>query len=104
MTIVFEWNGSIPDHGSVLWSVTAVNSDSDTVRQFGYKIVDGETSAHFVFDFNAVRQDNHPEDVDLTEGRLEARFPRSVIAALGDEWTWEAALCIDGTDVSVYNR
>ncbi len=47
---------------------------SETIRFLGYKIVDGEHSACFVFDFGGAWQANPEPDVDLEANRRVALF------------------------------
>lgn len=99
VAVTFEWSGTVPQSGSVLWVATVSAADGSTSRQLGYKIVDGEKSAHFVFDLGSATQDNLEGDVRLEAQTLVADFPTSAVNDLGEGWTWRAALNVDGIDV-----
>lgn len=92
----FEWQGELTGHNAVLWSLFVTDQDGNT-RQVGYKIVDDQPSAQFVFDHTVARQTNFPFDACLTETSLAARF--AVPALLGSGASrLRAVLCVDGTD------
>lgn len=100
----FEWNGRIEESNSVLWSVTFTSPEGHS-RQLGYKIVDGQHSAQFVFNHTTARQTNFERDVDIVgTGSLTARFPYDLAADLGpvENCTWRGVLTIDGKDVSTF--
>lgn len=99
VAVTFEWSGTVPQSGSVLWVVTVSAADGSTSRQLAYKVVDGEASAHFVFDFGTSTQDNIEGGMRLEAQRLVAEFPASAVDDLGEDWTWRAVLNVDGVDV-----
>lgn len=99
LDVAFTWDGQVPSTGSVLWVVWVTSADGETSRQLGYKIVDGQPSAQFVFDFASLQQDNLAGSAELGAQQLVAQFPRSAVDDLGEGWTWRAMLNVDGADV-----
>jgi hypothetical protein len=103
LTASFTWVGHVPDSGPVLWQVNVTSSDKETIRFLGYKIVDGQHSAHFVHEFGGGWQANLEPDVDLEPGVLTVRFPPLALAGMGNAWTWDAVLSVNGYDVGTFN-
>ena len=99
MVGTFTWEGQVPSVGSVLWQITMRSGDGNTVRFLGYKIVDGEPSAQFVFDLGGAWQANPQHDAVLERNRLTARFNPLALQGMGDDWTWDAVLNVNGDDV-----
>lgn len=98
VTLTYEWDGSVPPAGSVLWVTTVSSANGNTARQLGYKLVDAQPSAYFVFDFSAAQQENLSGSVHLTSQQLVASFPGPAVSDLGDGWRWTAVLNVDGND------
>ncbi len=100
LRVTFEWAGGVRRSKSVLWVVWVSRADGGDARQLGYKIVDGQFSAHYVFDFATAQQQNLTDyAARLSEQSLVVEFPMSAVAGLGDDWRWRAVLNIDGDDV-----
>jgi hypothetical protein len=75
------------------------SANGNTVRQLGYKIVDGERSALFVFDLGRAQQQNLDTPESLGGNRLIVRFPQQALADMGLGARWKAVLNVDGADV-----
>lgn len=99
----FEWDGDLAGARSVLWTIWLARADGSGGRQLGYKIVDGEFSAHYVFDSALARQENLTDHAANLAGRaLSAEFPASALEGFGDMWTWYAVLNVNGDDVDKF--
>ncbi|NMO05009.1 hypothetical protein HH308_27690 [Gordonia sp. TBRC 11910] len=98
--VTWKLSASLPTTGSSLVTLLATSEDGAVTRQLGYKTVDGEFSAYYVYDMNAAQQralGGLPDT--LTPGRISAVLPAADIDELGDNWHWSAALTLDGKDV-----
>ncbi len=89
---IYEYEGSVPMSGSVLFV------SSDGLKQYGYKLVDGQESAHFVFDFSTAQQENVDlaAEVEATEARVSFAVRAVDIAKLAGG---TATISVEGTDV-----
>jgi hypothetical protein len=106
LNVHFRWHGGpVPRSGSVLWVVQGLDPEGCRY-DFGYKLVDGQRSALYTFDFGQSRQSNHTIPVvgsfDEDRGSLTIRLPWPTeldYAALH----WEnAILNIEGEDVDTH--
>ena len=88
--------------GCVLWQINVHSGDGQSIRFLGYKIVDGQLSAQFVFDFGGAWQANPEPDADVEAHRLSARFSPLAMQGMGADWTWEAVLNVNGDDVGQF--
>lgn len=97
--VTFNWDDDVRDANSVLWTVTAVDQ-SGGLWQLGYKLVDGEFSAQYIFDFTNAKQTSAGALHNLERGTLTVEFQPA--AGLDFKtWTWHmAVLTIDGEDVA----
>ena len=95
----FQFTDDTHPAGNFLFGLWGRSADGQIVRQFGVKFLDGERVAYFVFDHNAVRQDN--EDTVPTESQREVLVPWSSepFDELGPDPRITAYLTIDGVDV-----
>lgn len=102
ITVVFAWTGDIENQASVLWSVFVHPSNGRAPLQLGYKLVDGQFAAFFVFDYETTRtrQINVPGAAVLTDGELMATFPVEAVGRdISSSWRWKAHLSVAGIDV-----
>lgn len=97
--LIFEWDEEIGLHNAVLWSLFVIDGDGNS-RQFGYKLVNGEPAAQFIFDHTRAQQTNFAFDADRTTHQLRVRFPDNNDEPAGDGRFDHAVLTIDGVDVS----
>lgn len=92
--IVFTYvhSGSVPTTGSLLFSVLA------GTKQYGYKQVDGQESAHFIFDFSASQQVTVEDDAEVGPTETSVTFAADAVdvATLAGG---TATINIEGTDV-----
>lgn len=102
MVATFYWEGDVPQTGTVLWQINLRSGDRQTVRFLGYKVVDGQHSAQFVFDFEGAWQATPQPSAHLEAHRLTARFSPLAMEGMGHGWTWEAVLSVDGADVGTH--
>lgn len=95
----FQFTEDTHPAGTFLFGLWGHSADGEVVRQFGVKFLDGERVAYFVFDHNAVRQDN--ESSVPTESPREVLVPWSSqpFDELGESPRITAYLTIDGVDV-----
>lgn len=95
----FQFTADTHPSGSFLFGLWGRSADGEVVRQFGVKFLDGERVAYFVFDHNAVRQDN--ETTVPTENQREVLVPWSSdpFDELGPDPQITAYLTIEGIDV-----
>ncbi|GAA2027697.1 hypothetical protein GCM10009740_16700 [Terrabacter terrae] len=98
----FVWDGQLPRTGAVLWQVVVHSKDRQSVRRLGYKIVDAQPSAQFVWDEGGAWQATPEHDADLEANRLTARFNPLALHGMGNDWTWEAVLSVDGQDLGKF--
>lgn len=103
-----EWRGDLQWRGTVLWSVVVRDPASGETRQVGYKLVDDEDAAQFVFDhtgrpmqtnFEFDRTLEHDVTVGREGGRVVARFPVAALPDLGAGTTYSWTINVDGEDV-----
>lgn len=88
----YTYSGTLPSTGSLLFAA------SDGSRQYGYKLVDGQESSHFIFNFSGAQQENVEEDAEV--GASETRFsfaPDAVDVAKLAGGT--ATISVDGNDI-----
>ena len=98
--VTWKLSAPLPTTGSALVSLLAASEDGSVTRQLGYKTVDGEFSAYYVFDMGTAQQralDGLPDT--STPGEISGVLPSADIDALGGNWHWSAALNLDGKDV-----
>ncbi|MEU8611275.1 hypothetical protein AB0C29_25150 [Actinoplanes sp. NPDC048791] len=98
LVVRYEWEGSFPERGSVLWALY-VDGEGGQSHQLGYKLVDGQHSSHFTFDFTRGRQRQVVAnfDLDADARTLTARFPRPPFEGMGAV-KWRAVLSLDSVD------
>lgn len=93
LTFIFNYEGAVPSSGSVLFSALG------GTKQYGYKVVDGEPSSHFVFDFSESQQKN-VEDQAAEVGPTEASFTFDAEDVEVDKLTGATAtISVEGDDV-----
>lgn len=98
--VTWKLSAPLPTTGSTFLSLLAASEDGSISRQLGYKTVDGEFSAYYVFDMGTAQQralDGLPDT--STPGQVSGVLPSADIDSLGDNWHWSAALNLDGKDV-----
>lgn len=102
--ITFEWDEVISYDHVVLWSLFASDASGRT-RQFGYKIIDGQPAAQFIFNHNSARQDNVLVAASLGDLSLQIRFTAAAVDGqdLQSSTDRHAVLTVDGLDVSRYD-
>ncbi len=85
-------SGTLPATGSLLFVA------SDGSKQYGYKLVDGQESSHFIFDFSDAQQENVEEDAEVGASETRVSFaPDSVDLAKLAGGT--ATSSVDGSDI-----
>src|SRR5262245_19009996 len=99
MVASFTWEGQVPHTGSVLWQIVIHSDVRQTIRRLGYKIVDGQPSAQFVWDAGGAWQATPEHDADLEANRLTARSNPLALHGMDAGWSWEGVLNVDGDDV-----
>jgi hypothetical protein len=97
--ITYEAPKDLPSTGTVLYSVTAWNSDGDTGYQIGTKFQGDVEIANYIFSFDSSSQKNLDNGTVAVDGEVNARYPLQDLQGLGEEFTWSAAITVDGTDV-----
>jgi hypothetical protein len=115
--IDFNWDGKLPQTGSVEALFTATSADRQSSRQLGVDISDGQVVSQYVRDpqtgdlqelnFNAftdtkvngVRQ----RAVGLSAHGLGASWRPAATSPLGDGWTWTASILIDQRPIDTCN-
>ena len=95
VTITYRWRGDVPAAGTVLWSTNFTGPDA--IKQLGYKILDGEVIAQFVFDAIETKQTDSGT-ADLGTRKLVARFDGQDVGIIGVPRTWTATLSVEGLD------
>lgn len=96
VTITYRWRGGVPAVGTVLWATEFKGPDA--IKQLGYKILDGEAIAQFVFDAIEAQQTNSGT-ADLATQKLVARFDGQDVGIIGVPRTWTATLNVEGLDI-----
>jgi hypothetical protein len=56
--VKYELSGPVPQSDTFLIGIHGASRDDRIIRQLGVKFLDGKCIANFVFDHNAVRQEN----------------------------------------------
>lgn len=97
--ITYKVPEDLPSTGTVLYSVTAWNSDGDTGYQIGTKFQDDVEIANYIFSFDSSSQKNLDNGTVAVTGEVNARYPLNDLDGLGEEFTWSATITVDGTDV-----
>jgi hypothetical protein len=92
---VFEGNGSVlvrydlsrpvPSDNVFMVGVRGKSRDGEVPRQFGIKFMDGDSTGYFVFDHNAVKQENF-DYIAATEDprQILTPYPSGPFGELGD--------------------
>jgi hypothetical protein len=97
--ITYKVPEDLSSTGTVLYSVTAWNSAGDTGYQMGTKFQGDVEIANYIFSFDSSSQKNLDNGTVAVDGEVNARYPLKDLQGLGDEFTWSAAITVDGTDV-----
>ncbi|MEW1981223.1 hypothetical protein AB0333_09885 [Citricoccus sp. NPDC079358] len=99
LSITYEVPEDLPSTGTVLYSVTARSPDWDTGYQIGTKFQGDVEIANYIFSFGSSSQKNLDNGTIAVAGEINARYPLKDLEGLGEEFTWSAAITVDGTDV-----
>jgi hypothetical protein len=83
--VKYELSGPIPANETLLVGVNAASMDGEVLRQFGIKFLNGESIAYFVFDHNAVKQENF-DYIKATEDahQILTPYPAGPFSDLGE--------------------
>ena len=94
----------VPARGVVLLSLMVTTARSYPIRrEIGYKAINGEQAALFVFDYDTGRQATLDGAADVTSESVSVLVPKSALGYVHD-WQWWATVNIDGKDVDRWPR
>lgn len=88
----YTYSGTLPTSGSLLFVA------SDGSKQYGYKLVDGQESSHFIFDFSNAKQENVEEDVQVGASETRVSFARDAVDVTKLTGA-TATISVDGSDI-----
>jgi hypothetical protein len=95
----YEMSGPVPQESTFMVGIHGKSQDGKLVRQFGIKFLEGERAAYFVFDHNAVNQENF-DYIRATEDdhQILTPYPAVHFSELGRNPDLRGYLNFDGTD------
>jgi hypothetical protein len=106
-TLRFRWVGTddLRGHGTVLWSCTFHELESERVVQLGYKLVNDQFSAQFSFDAAPKNDDpmqtNYAENARRVGGhQLDVTFPKEALRGLRTPLRKQWSINVNGADIA----
>jgi hypothetical protein len=98
--VKYELSGPVPRSDRFLVGVHGASQDGRVIRQLGINFLDGECIANFVFDHNAVRQENFDYVPVGDDPRvIHTPYPSAPLAALGTSPKLRGYLNYAGNDI-----
>jgi len=97
-------HGEMPSSGIVVFRIEAHSADGTRSREFVQRTVDGTVVEQYVRDPSTGARRDVPRDANPfgdpgDHGVGGAWFPPGSAGGLGDRWTWEASISVNGTMV-----
>lgn len=92
-----SWDGALAG-GRVAWVVSIASQDNRERVRLVHERADGDFVAQYVE--SGGRRQEVPEDADVAEDHLTARFPADVVGVAVEWPVWKAALTVDGEPVA----
>lgn len=97
-------NGEMPSSGIVVFHIEATSADGTRSRELVQRTVDGIVVEQYVRDPSTGARRDVPRDANPfgdpgDHGVGGAYFPSGSVGGLGDRWTWEASISLNGTVV-----
>lgn len=99
--VTWTYSGDLPAAGTVLFSLTGANQAGTVVKQLGYKTLDGQQIAYFVFDSSSKQLNLAGFPDTSVPGEISAVMPSAAVDALGQNWHWSSSLNVNGHDVDI---
>jgi hypothetical protein len=97
-------NGEMPTSGVVVFRIEATSADGTRSRELVQRTVDDTVVEQYVRDPRTgarvdVPRDRNPFGDPGDHGVGGADFPAGAVGGLGDRWTWEASISVNGSVV-----
>ena len=93
-----RWEGDLGGAGTVVW--TMVVSDGASEVRLSHERRGGEVAVQYVVDGATGRRQEVPEDADVEDDGITARFPADVVGVAVEWPVWTAVITVDGEDVA----